>query len=134
MLILSQPRAVGWSNIPHCRQSQFLNSDVICTVHRLSSTADKNVFLYKQLRYYFDVCVVHFTMFLLWMIVPVLRLDDYIRLFSFLKCLPSEYRSIFMLQIAIQTGDAYSSLIPGAPLFRGGLIDCTNPRKNGKLD
>ena len=34
---------------------------LVCTVHRLSSTADKNVFLYKQLRYYFNVCVVHFN-------------------------------------------------------------------------
>ena len=135
VLILSQPRSVGWSLIYTALPSITIPVSTcylqrpMCTVHRLSSTADKNVFLYKQLTYYFDVCVVHFKMFLLWMIVPVLRLDDYIykcstciRLFSFLKCLPSEYRSIFVLQIAIQRGDVYSSLIPGAPLFRGGKL------------
>ena len=42
-----------------------------------------------------------------------------IRSFSFLKCLPSEYKSIFCIPptfIAIQTGDVYSSLISGTPL------------------
>ena len=46
-----------------------------------------------------------------------------IRLFSFLKCLPSEYKSIFCTPptlIDIQTGDAYSSLISGTLLSIGG--------------
>ena len=39
--------------------------------------------------------------------------------FPFLRCLPSEYKSTCCAPptfIAIQTGDAYSSLISGAPL------------------
>ena len=42
-----------------------------------------------------------------------------IRSFPFLRCLPSEYKSTFCAPptfIAIETGDAYSSLISGAPL------------------
>ena len=85
-------------NIPHCRQSQFLQPDVIyngqcaqCTYfHQLQP--DRNVFLFKQLGYYFDACVVHFIMF----IVPVVRLHDCIR-FIFIFEMPSEYRSIFVL-------------------------------------
>ena len=65
-------------NIPQCRQSQFLHTDVTyngrcaqCTdFHQLQP--DRNVFLYKQLGYYFDACVAHFIMF----IVPVVRFDD----------------------------------------------------------
>ena len=74
---LSRGRSAGQIYRIAVNHNSYLQRPV-CTVHRISSTADKNVFLYKQLRYYFDVCVVHFNMFLLWMIVPVLRLDDYI--------------------------------------------------------
>ena len=57
-----------------------------------------------------------------------------IRSFSFLKCLPSEYKSIFCTPptfIAIQTGDAYSSLISGTPLsvrIREKMGNLTNKR------
>ena len=69
VLILSQPRSVGWSLIysiavNHNYCIGMLSTTASGTVHRLSSTADKNVFLYKQLRYYFDVCVVHFKPYL----------------------------------------------------------------------
>ena len=68
-----------------------------------------------------DLCTIHFII-LLWMVVPGLRLDDYVYMYTFifiLRCLPSEYKSTSCApptSIAIQTGDAYSSLISGASL------------------
>ena len=125
-MILSQPGSVGRSlklyYIPHCRQSQLLYPDVIYNGRRAQCT----YFQQLQIGMYsctssLGLCTIHFII-LLWMVVPGLRLDDYVHMYTFifiLRCLPSEYKSTFCAPptfISVQTGDPYSLLISGTPL------------------
>ena len=63
------------------------------------------------------------------MVAPGLRLDDYIYMYTFIFIFDMIYFCAPPAFIAIQTGDAYSSLIPGAPLFKGGKLIERIPKK-----